>query len=338
MPETVIVTGGAGYVGSHVCKLLARRGYRPVVVDDLRRGHAAAVRWGPLEAVALERAAAVRALMRRHRPLAVMHFAAYVAAGESAREPSSYYRNNLGALLSVIDAMRAAAVEHIVFSSTAAIYGTSQAMTIAEDHPCAPVSPYGSSKLMCERVLTDAETAYGIRSVRLRYFNAAGADPEGEIGESHDPETHLIPLAIRAALDPASPLTVFGTDYPTPDGTCIRDYVHVEDLATAHIAALDHLRRGGASDAFNLGTGTGHSVREVVRVVSSVLERPVALRRAERRPGDPGRLVADPRRAMRVLGWRPQSSDLDTIIRTAAAWMRGSGTRGLPGDEIGDVP
>ena len=321
MSQAVLVTGGAGYVGSHACKVLARAGYRPVVFDNLSRGRREAVRWGPLVEGDLADLARLSAALVEHRVSAVMHFAAYAYVGESVADPALYYRNNLGGTLSLLEAMRHAGVGKIVFSSTCATYGTPDAVPIREDSPQRPVNPYGETKLAIERALHWYGQAYGMRSVALRYFNAAGADPEGEIGECHEPETHLVPLVLRAALGQRPQIDIYGTDYPTPDGTAIRDYVHVQDLALAHLRALERLGGGGGNIAVNLGTGHGRSVREVIAAAEAATGRKVPAQAAPRRPGDPPALVADPSLAAGILGWRPQHSDLDTIIRTALAWQ-----------------
>ena len=320
MAQSVLVTGGAGYIGSHACKALARAGYQPVVFDNLSRGHREAVRWGPLiEGDLADRNRLVMAL-EKHQVAAVMHFAAYAYVGESVADPAMYYRNNLGGSLSLIEAMRETGVDKIVFSSTCATYGIPAGSPIRESAPQLPVNPYGETKLAIERALHWYGEAYGLRSVSLRYFNAAGADPEGEIGELHEPETHLVPLVLQTALGQRPHVDIYGTDYPTADGTAIRDYIHVEDLAEAHLRALEHLCAGGESMALNLGTGRGHSVREVIAMAESVCGRAISWRETARRPGDPPVLVADPSRAAERLGWRPQRSDLQTIIRTAFAW------------------
>jgi UDP-arabinose 4-epimerase len=320
MSSAILVTGGAGYVGSHACKALAKAGYLPVTYDNLSRGYRQAVRWGPLVEGDLHDRARLVTALREHNIAAVMHFAAFAYVGESVSEPELYYRNNVGGTLALLGAMRAAEISTIVFSSTCAIYGTPDTVPIVETAAVRPVNPYGETKLAIERALGWYGQAYGLRSVALRYFNAAGADPDGEIGERHDPETHLIPLVIRAALGQAGPVSVFGTDYPTPDGTAIRDYIHVADLADAHVRALAYLDAGGSSAAFNLGTGTGHSVREVIAAVEHQGNHAVPRTDAPRRAGDPPALVADPTLADRILGWRASQSDLTTIIRTALAW------------------
>jgi UDP-arabinose 4-epimerase len=320
MTETVLVTGGAGYIGSHACKALARAGYRPVVFDDLSRGHREAVRWGPFVEGSLADRPRLAEALRQYEVAAVVHFAAYADVGESMRDPGLYYRNNLAGTLSLLEAMRECGIERIVFSSTCAVYGTPDAIPIRESAPQRPVNPYGETKLAIERALHWYGKAHGLRSISLRYFNAAGADPDGEIGERHDPETHLIPLVVEAALGRRGLFDIFGTDYPTPDGTAIRDYIHVADLADAHLRALSRLASGEPSAAFNLGTGRGHSVREVVAAVERGSGRSVTARAAPRRPGDPPVLVADAGLAAQRLGWRPTLSDLETIVATALAW------------------
>jgi UDP-arabinose 4-epimerase len=316
----VLVTGGAGYVGAHACKALSAAGYQPVVYDNLVHGHEQAVRWGPLERGELADRGRLDQVFSRHRPGAVMHFAAYTAVGESVADPGKYYRNNVAGSLALIEATAAHGVGRFVFSSTAAAYGLPARVPITEDEPSRPINPYGRSKVMIEQILFDFESAHGLKSAVMRYFNAAGASPGGEIGERHDPETHLIPLALDAVAGRGPELTVFGTDYPTPDGTCIRDYIHVSDLAEAHVRALDYLEGGGASRAFNLGTGSGASVREILDAVARVTGKEVPHRLGPRRAGDPPELVADPARARAELGWEPGLSDIDTIIATALAW------------------
>ncbi|MGE4552489.1 MAG: UDP-glucose 4-epimerase GalE [Desulfovibrionaceae bacterium] len=322
MKPTVLVTGGAGYIGSHACKCLARAGYRPVAYDNLIYGHRAAVQWGPLvEADILDPAALDRAFAE-FRPEAVMHFAAFTYVGESVADPARYYRNNVGGALCLLDAMRRHHCRAVIFSSTCATYGVPQAMPLTEDHPQWPVNPYGWTKLMIERALADYGRAYGMASLALRYFNAAGADPEGEIGEDHDPETHLIPLVLAAARDGAPRLTVFGDDYPTPDGTCVRDYIHVTDLAEAHRLGLEHLLglAEPAALALNLGNGAGYSVREVIAAAERVTGRPVPHDTGPRRAGDPPALVGSSERARALLGWRPRFAGLETMLETAWRW------------------
>lgn len=322
MPRHVLVTGGAGYVGSHACKALAAAGWTPVVFDNLVHGHAWAAKWGPLIEGELADAALLRAVLRRYEVEAVLHFAAYAYVGESMHDPGKYFRNNVAGTLNLLDAMVAAGVRHLVFSSSCATYGLPETVPIAEDHPQRPINPYGESKLWVERALKWYETAHQLRWVALRYFNAAGADPEGEIGEAHAQETHLIPLAIKAALGQRKQVEIYGTDYPTRDGTAVRDYIHVTDLAAAHLAALDHLLAGRESVALNLGSGRGHSVREVIRTIEALSDRRVPGREAPRRPGDPPILVAAGERAFQVLGWQPRHSDLATIVNTAWQWHR----------------
>lgn len=315
---TIIVTGGAGYVGSHAAKALAKAGYLPVVVDNLSRGRRAFVRWGPIAAGDLRDAAFLAAAFEAWRPVAVMHFAALAYVGESVEDPAPYYATNVTGTLNLLEACAAHGVDQIVFSSSCAVYGVPDSLPVREDAPRSPISPYGRSKAMAEDILSSCAEAYGLRVVSLRYFNAAGADPEGELWEAHDPETHLIPLALRAALGLGPPLRVFGTDYPTEDGTCIRDYVHVDDLAQAHLAALRYLEAGGASAFVNLGAGSGHSIRQVLGMIKAVTGCAVPTRIVPRRPGDPSALVADRGYAGALLGWEPRHSDLRTIIRTAA--------------------
>jgi UDP-arabinose 4-epimerase len=318
--RSVLVTGGAGYIGSHTCKALAAAGYLPVTMDNLVFGHRWAVRWGPFEQADLADREAVERILRQHDIGAVIHFAAYAYVGESMADPGKYFRNNVANTLNLLEAMGVAGVGRIVFSSTCATYGIPEAVPIGEDHPQRPVNPYGESKLFVERALHWHGVAHGLRWTALRYFNAAGADPDGEIGEDHQPETHLIPLAIETALGRRRELLVMGTDYPTPDGTAIRDYIHVADLADAHVRALRHLEANGISGALNLGTGHGHSVREVVAMVERVSGRQVNARNAPRRAGDPPALVAAPGRATELLAWEPRWSSLQSIVQTAYRW------------------
>ena len=318
--QRVLVTGGAGYIGSHTCKALARAGHLPVAFDNLSAGHRSAVRWGPLVEADLADRAAIEQALAAHRIDAVIHFAAHAYVGESMGAPAKYFRNNVANTLNLLEAMHAADLRHIVFSSTCATYGVPQHGPIAEDHPQQPVNPYGESKLFVERALHWTGQAHGLRWLALRYFNAAGADADAEIGEDHEPETHLVPLAIQTALGQRSELQVMGADYPTPDGTAVRDYVHVADLADGHVRALAHLLGGGESGALNLGAGQGHSVREVVAMVERISGRRVATRDVPRRAGDPPVLVAAPGRAAEWLGWRPRHSSLQDIVATALRW------------------
>ena len=324
----VLVTGGAGYVGSHACKALAAAGHRPVAFDNLSNGHRAAVKWGPLEIGDIGDRASLEAALSRHRPDAIMHFAAFAYVGESVSAPAKYYRNNVSGALTVLEAAREHGIGTFVFSSTCAVYGVPDQVPIDEDAPRRPINPYGRSKVMIEQMLDDFEIAYGMRFACLRYFNAAGADPDGEIGENHEPETHLIPLTLQAAMGRRANVQIFGTDYPTPDGTCIRDYVHVSDLADAHVRALTHLAAGGASIRCNLGTGRGHSVRNVIDMARKVTGRTIAAENSPRRLGDPPALIALPGRASATLGWQPKLSDLETLLSTAWAWTLEPGTAG----------
>ena len=316
----VLVTGGAGYIGSHSCKALARAGYLPVAFDNLVHGHRWAVRWGPLEVGDIADRARLDAVIEQYRPVAVMHFAAFSYVGESVSDPGKYYRNNVAGTLTLLEAMRDHGIDRLIFSSTCATYGVPLEIPITEAHPQAPINPYGASKWMIERMLADFGAAHGLRSVALRYFNAAGADPEAEIGEDHDPETHLIPLVLDAAAGRRPHITVFGEDYETPDGTCIRDYIHVTDLADAHVLALRALDAGEPGAAYNLGNGLGFSVQEVIDHAREVTGLKVPVVAGARRPGDPPRLVGDARRATTELGWQPRYADLDRIIETAWQW------------------
>jgi UDP-arabinose 4-epimerase len=318
--DFVLVTGGAGYIGSHTCKALARAGYIPVVYDNLAYGHRWAVKWGPFEEGDILDGARLESVIATYRPIAVLHFAAFAYVGESVTDPSKYYRNNTMGSLSLLDAMRAGGVRDIVFSSTCATYGAPPSLPISESTPQHPINPYGASKLMVERMLADFGAAYGLGFTALRYFNAAGADPDGDIGEDHNPETHLVPLVLDAASGRREAVAVFGTDYDTPDGTCVRDYIHVTDLAEAHVLALQALRAGAASDVYNLGNERGFSVREVIAAAERATGLTVPVNTAGRRDGDPAALVADAAKARRVLGWRPQHAALDDMVRTAWAW------------------
>jgi UDP-glucose-4-epimerase GalE len=326
----VLVAGGAGYIGSHVCKQLALSGHTPIVYDNLSLGHRWAVKWGPLVEGDLADSETIVAALKAHKIEAVMHFAAFINVGESMQLPGKYFRNNFANAITLLDAMVAAQVPHIVFSSTAAVYGDpvgecaatpgKQAVPIPETHPKNPVNTYGDSKLFVERALHWYGEIHGLTSAALRYFNAAGADPDGEIGEDHAPETHLIPLIIQAAQGRRARIDVYGTDYPTPDGTAIRDYIHVNDLADAHIRAVNYLKAGGASTQLNLGTGIGLSVRDVIAQVSRTAGRPVPAQDCPRRAGDPPSLVAAAGKSLEVLGWRARHSDITEIVETAWRW------------------
>lgn len=316
----ILVVGGAGYIGSHMVKRLARAGFDVLTLDNLSTGHRDAVLAGAFVLADLADRRALDALFSSHRVEAVMHFASFIQVGESVRDPAKYYGNNVAHTLNLLDAMVRHGVLRFIFSSSAAVYGDPVAVPIPETHPKAPINPYGRSKWMIEQVLADYEHAYGLRSVSLRYFNAAGADPEGELGERHEPETHLIPLVLAAAHGKIPQVTVFGRDYPTPDGTCIRDYVHVADLCDAHLAALEYLLGGGATRAYNLGNGQGYSVAEVIDAARRVTGRDIPVVEGVRRQGDPPRLVADSRRARADLSWSPRYPDLDTLVAHAWAW------------------
>jgi UDP-arabinose 4-epimerase len=318
---SILIVGGAGYIGSQTAKRVAQAGLEPVVFDNLVYGHKWAVKWGPLIEGDLSDRALIKRVLEEHAVTAVVHFAAYAYVGESVTNPRKYFRNNVAGTINLLDAMIDADVRDIVFSSTCATYGDPQQVPIAEDHPQNPVNPYGETKLVVEKMLRWYGRAYGLRFAALRYFNAAGADPDGEVGEDHAPETHLIPLAIEAALG-GKGLEIFGTDYPTPDGTAIRDYIHVQDLADAHVAALDKLRDGAAALFVNLGTGRGHSVREVIAAVEKVTGKKVAARESGRRAGDPPALVADARFAADVLGWKARIPNIEAIVEHAWRWRQ----------------
>lgn len=315
----VLVIGGAGYIGSHVARGLAEAGHRPVVLDNLSRGYREAVSC-PLVTADLGDAAAVAQALQVHGIEAVMHFAAFAYVGESVEKPAMYYRNNFSATAELLEQMIKAGVNRFIFSSTCAVYGIPQRVPIPEDHPWAPISPYGRSKRMVEELLADLGAAQGLRYASLRYFNAAGASHDATLGERHDPETHLIPLCLQAAYGDRESLTVFGTDYPTPDGTCIRDYIHVEDLSSAHLLALNVVEHGSCT--FNVGMGRGYSVREVIATVEKITGRSVPVKESARRPGDPPELVAQADRIQRDLGWTPKYTTLESIVETADRWYR----------------
>ena len=316
----VLVCGGAGYIGSHMAKWLATRDIEVTVLDNLSTGHREAVRWGTLVEADLLYPETLEAVFAANRFDAVMHFCARSLVGESVAKPYEYYANNVTGTLNLLEAMRRHGVDRLVFSSTAAVFGQPASSSIDEDHPTQPINPYGASKLMVERILADAAAAYGLRSVALRYFNAAGASPQGDIGESHEPETHLIPNVLRAALRTGPALSVFGDDYPTPDGTCVRDYVHVDDLAQAHQLALGYLDANPGAHVFNLGNGQGFSVREVIAAAQRISGLEIPHTVVLRRVGDPAVLVASSEKARRDLGWEPAHTSLDTIIESAWRW------------------
>jgi UDP-glucose-4-epimerase GalE len=316
----ILVTGGAGYIGSHVAKALAAAGHEPVVLDNMSMGHRWALKWGTLIEADLADAEALKRILKGMD--AVIHLAAFINVGESVTDPGKYYRNNFSNAIHLLDAMAANGVRYIVFSSTAAVYGQPAKVPIPETEKLQPINPYGESKLSVERALAAYATAHGLRWLALRYFNAAGADASGEIGELHRPETHLIPIAIYTALKVRQQMQVFGTDYPTPDGTAIRDYIHVSDLADGHVRGLDYLRQGGEPVALNLGTGKGHSVLEVIQAVERSSGCSVRVEESPRRAGDPPELVAASDRARSLLNWQPRSSDLESIVRSAVRWHR----------------
>jgi UDP-arabinose 4-epimerase len=319
--RAILVTGGAGFIGAHACKALQAAGLVPVTYDNLSTGHRDAVIFGPLVEGDVRDTGSLTAAMIAHRVTAILHFAASAYVGQSMQDPATYYDNNVGGMISLLAAARRAEVGQIVLSSSCATYGVPDALPIRETTPQLPINPYGRTKLVCEQMLQDHAAAYGTRFAALRYFNAAGADPDGALGERHDPETHLIPLALRAAAGTGPALQIMGTDYPTPDGTCIRDYIHVADLARAHVMALRHLLAGCANLAVNLGSGVGLSVRQIIDAIGRVTGRAVPCHAAARRAGDPPVLTADPGRAAAVLGFRTELSDIDTIIRHAAPWF-----------------
>ncbi|KII28880.1 UDP-galactose-4-epimerase [Pseudomonas fluorescens] len=315
-----LVVGGAGYIGSHMVKHLLRADHDVVVADNFSTGHRSALMGAKLVEMDIADGQGLDALFAQHRFDAVFHFASFIQVGESVTEPAKYYQNNLAATLTLLQAMVRAQIKHFIFSSTAAVYGDPEYIPIDEQHPKAAINPYGRSKWMVEQMLEDFDRAYGLKSVCLRYFNAAGADPEGQLGERHEPETHLLPLILQAASGRRASVTVFGRDYDTPDGTCIRDYVHVADLVAAHALAVDYLLAGGTSTAFNLGNGQGFSVQQVIDTARGVTGREISVSEAPRRAGDPPRLVADPRRASDLLGWQPQFSSLEQIVAHAWSW------------------
>ncbi len=317
----ILVTGGAGYIGSHACKALAAKGFEPIVYDNLSRGNRWAVRWGLFEEGDTRDEARVGEVLKRYQPVALMHFAASAYVGESVERPLLYYLNNVSGSAALFHAIIKTRPIPVVFSSTCAIYGVPEKIPIPEEHPQRPINPYGFSKLVVERMLADLEHAYGLRSIALRYFNAAGADPEGDIGEAHDPEPHLIPRVLAAARD-GTAVTVYGNDYDTPDGTCIRDYIHVTDIAEAHVRALNYLRSDGSSCALNLANAKGYSVRDVIETAQRVSGKAIRIETAPRRQGDPPVLVGAADRANAVLGWAPSRSALDVQIADAWHWMQ----------------
>jgi UDP-glucose 4-epimerase len=318
----VLVTGGAGYIGAHCCKELNRLNYRPIVYDNLSQGHKENLKWGDFFYGDLGNPIQLKACFQKYHIDAVMHLAAYIEVGESVIDPMRYYQNNVGNTMQLLHAMIEHSVKIFVFSSSAAVYGNPQSVPIDESHPLNPINPYGKTKRIVEDMLSDCENAYGLKSIRLRYFNAAGADPEGELGEKHTPESHLIPRVLDVAARKSGAICIFGTDYPTADGTCIRDYVHVTDLACAHILALEKLLGTTAGGAYNLGQGQGFSVLEVIEQAAEITGRTIAVKKAERRPGDAPILVASNEKAVRQLSWTPEYTNLNDIIRTAWNWHK----------------
>lgn len=316
----ILIVGGAGYIGSHINKKLSQQGYETVVFDNLSFGHTDFVKWGIFHGGDLSNIDNIREVFKKYPIDAVMHFAAFTYVGESVKDPQKYYLNNLRNTLNLLQVMLEEEVKYFVFSSTCATYGNPEEIPITESHPQNPINPYGKAKLMVEQVLADYSQAYDLNYVSLRYFNAAGADPDAEIGELHEPETHLIPLILDAATGRRGNIQIFGTDYPTPDGTCIRDYIHVMDLADAHIKALEYLQSGGESEVFNLGNGQGFSVREVIETARKVTGRKIEVEGVDRRPGDPPVLVGSSDKAREILDWNPQYHDLSLIIETAWKW------------------
>lgn len=320
---TILVTGGAGYIGSHAVLALQQSGYNVIVLDNLSNGHRELVEQVlqvPLIVGDISDRPLLDHVFAEHPIMAVMHFAAFIAVGESVEDPAKYYRNNVAGTLTLLEAMVAASVKAIVFSSTCALYGDPEFVPITEDHPKAPISPYATSKWMVEKLLQDFESAYGLKSVAFRYFNASGADPNGLLGEDHEPETHLIPLVLLAALGRRESISILGTDYPTPDGTCIRDYIHVTDLADAHVLGLKYLLEGGESQVFNLGNGNGFSVRQVIETAQQVTGKPIRIVERDRRPGDPPILVGSSDKARSRLNWQPRYADLNAILTHAWQW------------------
>ncbi len=320
--KNILVVGGAGYIGSYMCKYLAKNGYHPIVLDNLVYGHRQAVKWGPFIEGSMADAKLLDRIFTEYPVAAVMHFAAFCYVGESVEDPGKYYQNNVAATITLLEAMVENNIHHFIFSSSCAVYGEPVEIPITEQHPQKPINPYGRSKLMVEQILQDSRAAYGLEYVALRYFNAAGADPEGEIGEEHNPETHLIPLVLKTALGQREAINIFGDDYATKDGTCIRDYIHIDDLAQAHLLALDRLLNGLPGGQYNLGNGDGYSVKEVIEVARNITSKQIPAKIVERRPGDPAVLIGSSAKAFKELGWKPQFADLNAIVETAWQWHK----------------
>jgi UDP-glucose-4-epimerase GalE len=320
----ILVTGGAGYIGSHTCKLLAQRDYSPITYDNLSTGHREAVKWGPFEEGDICNRARLDEVIKQYQPSAVIHFAAYSLVGESVGSPAKYYRNNVSGTLTLLEAMRDHGIKHIVFSSSCAVYGIPNKVPIPEGHPLDPISPYGRSKMMIEYLLEDFSRAYDMKNISLRYFNAAGADVDGEIGENHNPESHLIPLVLDTALGKRSAISIYGDDYNTPDGTCIRDYIHVNDLADIHVRALNYLEQNGQSKFLNIGTGKGYSVRDIIKEARKITGKEIKEIVIDRRQGDPDILLAQVVTAEKLFGWTATQSNIENIIKTAWQWHTGN--------------
>lgn len=320
--KDILVIGGAGYIGSYMCKYLAKHGYNPIVFDNLIYGHRQAVKWGPFIKASMSDSNLLGEIFEKYEIVAVMHFAAFCYVGESVTEPAKYYRNNVSETINLLQIMIEKRVSNFIFSSTCATYGEPMEIPITEEHPQNPINPYGKSKLMVEQILDDFKNAYGLQSISLRYFNATGADPDGELGEDHRPETHLIPLILQTALGQRETINIFGDDYQTKDGTCIRDYIHIADLAQAHLLALERLLNGFDGERYNLGNGDGYSVKEVIEVARQVTGKQIPTKIVERRPGDPAVLIGSSEKIVNELGWKPQFADPNTIIETAWKWHK----------------
>lgn len=320
--KNILVVGGAGYIGSHMAKYLSKNGYKPIVLDNLVCGHRLAVKYGPFFEGSMNDPNLLEKIFSDYHISAVMHFAAFCYVGESIEQPAKYYQNNVANTLALLEAMVERNVGNFIFSSSCASYGEPVEIPITEDHPQKPISPYGRTKLMVEQILDDFRRSYGLESVCLRYFNAAGADPDCELGEDHNPETHLIPLVLKTALGQRPHIDIFGGDYPTPDGTCIRDYIHIEDLAQAHLLALERLLAGLSGGQYNLGNAKGYSVKQVIETARRVTGKEIPAKVVERRPGDPAVLISSSEKAIKDLAWRPQFPELETIMETAWAWHK----------------